>query len=184
MQATPTTWRMLRDVGWRGASGLNVLCGGEDLPQDLADFLTDHAASVRNVYGPTETTIWSTAGAVRSGQEVDLGLPVANTQLYVLDSYGRRVEPGFPGELHIGGTGVAIGYWDRPELTAERFKHGLPAAVESRLYRTGDRVRWTGDGGLRYHGRLDTQVKLRGYRIELGEVEAGLHAIDGHRQVI
>ena len=105
--------------------------------------------------------------------------PSPNTQLYVLDPDGRRVEPAFPGELHIGGTGLAEGYWGRPELTAERFRTGLPAAAEDRLYRTGDRAQWTSDGRLLHHGRLDTQVKLRGYRIELGEVEATLQALAG-----
>ncbi|MDC2956601.1 amino acid adenylation domain-containing protein [Streptomyces gilvifuscus] len=179
MQATPTSWRMLRDAGWTGAERLNVLCGGEELPLELAEFLHGRVASLRNVYGPTETTIWSTSGLVEPTAGIDIGTPIANTQLYVLDPQGRAVEPSFPGELWIGGDGLAACYWDRPELTAERFVSGLPAAPERRLYRTGDRARWTGDGRLLHHGRLDNQVKLRGYRIELGEVESVLEAIDG-----
>lgn len=179
MQATPTSWRMLRDAGWTGTARLNVLCGGEELPLDLAEFLTAGTASVRNVYGPTETTIWSSAGPVDPATGVDIGAPVANTRLHVLDAQGRAVEPTFPGELWIGGDGLAVGYWDRPELTAERFVTGLPAAPGERLYRTGDRARWTGDGRLLHHGRLDHQVKLRGYRIELAEVETVVKAVDG-----
>jgi amino acid adenylation domain-containing protein len=179
MQATPTSWRMLRDAGWNGSPLLNVLCGGEELPLELAEFLAGRVASLRNVYGPTETTIWSTAGLVEPSSGIDIGTPLANTQLYVLDPQGRSVEPGFPGELWIGGDGLAIGYWDRAELTTERFVTGLPAAPQQRLYRTGDRARWTSDGRLLHHGRLDNQVKLRGYRIELAEVEAVLQTVDG-----
>ncbi|MER5399227.1 amino acid adenylation domain-containing protein [Streptomyces sp. NPDC002599] len=179
MQATPTSWRMLRDAGWKGCARLNVLCGGEELPLDLAEFLAGRVASLRNVYGPTETTVWSTSGRVDPSSGVDIGAPLANTQLHVLDPQGRDVEPGVPGELWIGGDGLALGYWDRPELTAERFVTGLPAAPDRRLYRTGDRARWTSDGRLLHHGRLDNQVKLRGYRIELSEVEAVLGAVDG-----
>ncbi|MHC3424448.1 non-ribosomal peptide synthetase [Streptomyces sp. DT18] len=179
MQATPTSWRMLREAGWDGAPGLNVLCGGEELPLDLAEFLSSRVASLRNVYGPTETTVWSTAGTVVPAGGIDIGAPLAHTRLYVLDARGRAVEPGFPGELWIGGAGLATGYWDRAELTAERFVTGLPAAPGERLYRTGDRARWTGGGRLRHHGRLDNQVKLRGYRVELSEVETVLEAVDG-----
>ncbi|MFE4698086.1 amino acid adenylation domain-containing protein [Streptomyces sp. NPDC056738] len=179
MQATPTSWRMLRDAGWKGEARLNVLCGGEELPLDLAEFLAERVASLRNVYGPTETTVWSTSGRVEPSSGIDIGAPLANTQLHVLDPQGRGVEPGVPGELWIGGDGLALGYWDRPELTAERFVTGLPAAPDRRLYRTGDRARWTSDGRLLHHGRLDNQVKLRGYRIELSEVEAVLGAVDG-----
>jgi amino acid adenylation domain-containing protein len=179
MQATPTSWRMLRDAGWQGRDALNILCGGEELPAELAEFLTARSASVRNEYGPTETTITSTTGLVNRSRGIDLGRPLANTLLFVLDPQGREVEPGFPGELWIGGEGLALGYWDRAELTAERFVTGLPAAPDRRLYRTGDRVRWTSDGRLLYHGRTDNQVKLRGYRIELAEVEAVLQAVDG-----
>ena len=108
MQATPASWRMLREAGWQGAHGLNILCGGEELPDDLAEYLTGRARSVRNAYGPTETTIWSASGPVDPGRGVDIGAPLANTQLYVLDAQGRCVEPGFPGELWIGGDGHVV----------------------------------------------------------------------------
>ncbi|MFF2376610.1 amino acid adenylation domain-containing protein [Streptomyces xiamenensis] len=179
MQATPTSWRMLRDAGWEGDARLGVLCGGEELPRELAEFLASRVASLHNVYGPTETTIWSTSGRVDPARGVDIGAPLANTQLYVLDSLGRPVEPGFPGELWIGGAGLANGYWNREELTGERFRRDLPAAPGSRLYGTGDRARWTSDGRLLHLGRLDHQVKLRGYRIELAEVESVLQTLDG-----
>lgn len=176
MQATPSSWQMLRDADWKPADSLNILCGGEPLPEDLADFLSGSARSLTNVYGPTETTIWSTAGAVVPSQGVDLGTPLDHTQLYVTDNYGRSVPPGMYGELQIGGTGLAQGYWERPDLTAERFRQGLPCAPDERVYRTGDRVRWSATGRLTHHGRLDSQVKVRGYRIELAEVEAVLAA--------
>lgn len=179
MQATPTSWRILREAGWAGHPRLNVLCGGEELPLELAEFLAPRVNRLHNVYGPTETTIWSTAGEVEPANGIDIGAPIANTQLHVLDPQGRPVEPGFPGELWIGGDGLARGYWDRPELTAERFVTGLPAAPQQRLYRTGDRTRWTYDGRLLHHGRLDNQVKLRGYRIELAEVETVLVGVEG-----
>jgi thioesterase domain-containing protein len=149
------------------------------LPEDLATFLTPRIASLVNVYGPTETTIWSTAGRVDPEAGIDLGTPLDNTRLYVTDPSGRLVAPGMYGELWIGGTGVAHGYWGRPELTEERFRSDLPCAPGERLYRTGDRVRWSADGRLQHHGRLDSQVKVRGYRIELAEVEAVLGAVAG-----
>jgi amino acid adenylation domain-containing protein len=179
MQATPTMWRMLRDAGWAGGPGLHALCGGEELPAELAAFLTPRVASLRNVYGPTETTIWSTAGSVRRFPPIDLGTPLANTEVYVADPWGRRTEPGAPGEIWIGGDGLADGYWNRPDLTTERFRTGLPCAPGERLYQTGDRGRWTGDGRLLHLGRLDTQVKLRGFRVELGEVESTLLSVAG-----
>ncbi|MEA5455188.1 amino acid adenylation domain-containing protein [Sinomonas sp. JGH33] len=184
MQATPTTWLMLREAGWPGDPGLRALCGGEPLPEELASFLTGAVAGLTNVYGPTETTIWSTAGPVVRGRGVDLGTPLDNTQLYVTDPAGRLVPPGTFGELWIGGDGVAAGYWGREELTAERFRTGLPCAPHERLYRTGDRVRWTSDGRLEHHGRLDSQVKVRGYRIELAEVESVLAAVPGVGAVV
>ncbi|HJR00343.1 MAG TPA: amino acid adenylation domain-containing protein [Methylomirabilota bacterium] len=176
VQATPATWRMLIEAGWESAPGLRLLCGGEVLPADLAARLRATGALVWNVYGPTETTIWSTVHHV---EEVDttvpIGRPIANTRTYVLDRAGEPVPIGVPGELHIGGAGIARGYLDRPELTAERFVADRfspdPAA---RLYRTGDIVRYRGDGALEFLGRVDHQVKVRGFRIELGEIESVL----------
>ncbi|MFJ3793115.1 amino acid adenylation domain-containing protein [Kitasatospora sp. NPDC090091] len=176
MQATPSTWRMLLDAGWPGAPGLRVLAGGEALPADLARRLRAAGVRLWNMYGPTETTIWSAVAEVGDGP-VPLGEPIANTELHVLDDQRRPVPPGVPGELYIGGAGLARGYLGRPELTAERFvPHPFGAGPEERLYRTGDAVRRRRDGGLDFLGRLDHQVKLRGFRIELGEIESALAA--------
>ena len=139
-----------------------------------------------NVYGPTETTVWSTAAVIdRSGGPVTIGRPLANTQVYVLDLQRRPVPVGVPGELYIGGDGVARGYLHRPDLTAERFvPDPFSTEVGARLYRTGDLVRFGEDGQLEYLGRLDHQVKVRGYRIELGEIEAVLAAHPAVRESV
>jgi acyl-coenzyme A synthetase/AMP-(fatty) acid ligase len=132
------------------------------------------AGSVWNVYGPTETTIWSTFERVRTAERtISLGRPIANTQVYVLDLNREPVPVGIPGELYIGGMGLARGYRGAPQLTAERFVSN-PFRAGERLYRTGDQVKWLPDGRLDYIGRIDYQVKLRGFRIELGEIEAVL----------
>jgi amino acid adenylation domain-containing protein/non-ribosomal peptide synthase protein (TIGR01720 family) len=176
MQATPATWRLLLAGGWdNGAAGLKALCGGEQLPEDLARELAARAGEVWNMYGPTETTVWSSVAELGGDRKrVTLGRPIANTQFYVLDAGMRPVPVGASGELYIGGEGVARGYLNRPDLTAERF---VPDAFSNgmgrRLYRTGDVVLWRG-GELEYVGRGDAQVKVRGFRIELGEVEAAL----------
>ena len=176
VQATPATWRMLIEAGWQSASGLRVLCGGEALPADLAARLCATGALVWNVYGPTETTIWSTAHRVGDAAgPVPIGRPIANTRTYVLDRLGEPVPIGVPGELYIGGAGVARGYIDRPELTQERFVvDRFSDDPGARLYRTGDIVRYRPDGALEFLGRVDHQVKVRGFRIELGEIEAVL----------
>jgi amino acid adenylation domain-containing protein len=186
MQATPATWRLLLEAGWKGGTGLKVLCGGEALPRDLADELLARSPSVWNMYGPTETTIWSAASPVRAGPEVvTIGGPIANTEFYVLDKNGRPVPIGVTGELHIGGDGVARGYWNRPELTAEKF---IPDPFRGdphyRLYKTGDLVRYRPDGTLEFLGRLDTQVKVRGFRIETAEVEHVLEQHPGVRKCV
>ncbi|HEY3256466.1 MAG TPA: amino acid adenylation domain-containing protein, partial [Polyangiaceae bacterium] len=179
MQATPATWRMLIDVGWEGDPELKVLCGGEHLPEDLARALLLRAGEVWNLYGPTETTIWSSASRVQPSNPVLIGRPIANTSFFVLDPHGELVPPGVPGELHIGGSGVARGYRGRPELTQEKFVASALAAG-SGLYRTGDRVRRLPDGNFEYLGRSGDQIKLNGYRLELGEVE---HALRGYADV-
>ncbi|MGI8959005.1 MAG: non-ribosomal peptide synthetase [Bryobacteraceae bacterium] len=175
MQATPATWRMLVQSGWTGQRDLKILCGGEKLSRDLADALLDRVGSVWNVYGPTETTIWSTVGHVaRDAQSLSIGHPVANTQVYILDDSCKPVPTGMPGELYIGGAGLARGYWNQPELTRQRFSEDPFGPPGSRLYRTGDEAKFRDDGNIECLGRKDDQVKIRGYRIELGEIETTL----------
>lgn len=181
VQATPATWRMLLATGWGGDCALRAWCGGEALPPDLADALAARTAAVSNLYGPTETTIWSSVAAVAPGEPVTIGRPIANTRFYVLDRWMRPLPPGLPGELYIGGAGVAAGYLDRPELTRERFLTS-PFVDGETLYRTGDLVCHRDDGEVEYLDRVDRQVKLRGFRIEPGEVEAVLCRYPGVRQ--
>jgi amino acid adenylation domain-containing protein len=173
MQATPATWRLLLEAGFRASKGFKMLCGGEVLSRDLADKLLQGAGVLWNMYGPTETTIWSSCCQVLpAATAVSVGRPIANTQLYVLDRHDQPVIEGIAGQLHIGGEGVARGYHKNLELSAERFISNPFAA--GRMYRTGDLARWLPDGTLLVLGRLDHQVKLRGFRIELGEIEAAL----------
>ncbi|HEX2094113.1 MAG TPA: amino acid adenylation domain-containing protein, partial [Longimicrobiaceae bacterium] len=186
MQATPATWRMLLDGGWEGRPGLRALCGGEALLPGMAERLLERVAELWNVYGPTETTVWSTAHRVEgSGKTPPIGRPIAGTRVYVLDDGGAPVPPGLPGELCIGGAGVARGYLGRPELTAERFVPD-PFSPEpgARMYRTGDRVRWLPRGELEYLSRIDQQVKVRGFRVEPREVEAALETYPGVREAV
>ncbi|MEB3357181.1 MAG: non-ribosomal peptide synthetase, partial [Synechococcales bacterium] len=206
MQATPATWRLLLESGWPGKAHLKLLCGGEALDLDLAQQLLNCGAELWNLYGPTETTIWSAALRIEPSTLQDgivpIGKPIANTQFYVLDSQQRPVPIGIAGELCIGGIGLSPGYWNRDDLTVERFVKsplspigadgGMPnagalphdrrvalgaepcAPTGVVLYQSGDRVRYREDGTLEYLGRLDHQVKLRGFRIELGEIETVL----------
>jgi amino acid adenylation domain-containing protein len=175
MQATPATWRLLIESGWQGQPNLKILCGGEALSSELARGLISRGSSLWNMYGPTETTIWSTTARVASADQITIGRPIANTELYVLDEGLQPVPIGIPGELYIGGDGLAMGYLHRPELTAQRFvSHRFRKKPGARLYKTGDIVAYTPDGQLRYLGREDRQVKIRGYRIELSEVEAAI----------
>ncbi|MES2939619.1 MAG: non-ribosomal peptide synthase/polyketide synthase [Pseudomonadota bacterium] len=181
MQATPATWRTMLDEDWSSfGQPLKVLCGGEALPAALAQALLERAPLVCNLYGPTETTIWSTLQRQQHGQAPRIGRPIANTRTYLLDAHGQPVPLGVAGELYIAGGGVARGYLNRPGLTAERFLddpfHG------GRMYKTGDLARWLPDGTLAFLGRNDFQVKIRGFRIELGEIEARLAQIPGVRE--
>ena len=174
LQATPSTWRMLLDAKWPGNPQLKMLCGGEALPRDLATQLLAKGGELWNMYGPTETTIWSSAARITSEDpSISIGQPIANTQLYILDPHLQPVPLGVTGELHIGGLGLARGYRNRAELTAEKFVpdpySGVPGA---RLYKTGDVARLRAKGQIELLGRLDHQVKIRGFRIELGEIEA------------
>ncbi len=185
LQATPVTFRMLLSAGWNGSPRLRTLCGGEALPRELSARLLECASEVWNLYGPTETTIWSSAyrlarrapNELRTSPFEPIGRAIANTQLYVLDDWLEPVPIGIPGELFIGGLGVARAYRNRPELSAQRFLPDpfstLPGA---RMYRTGDLVRSNADETWEFIGRDDHQVKLHGFRIELGEIEALLRA--------
>ncbi len=181
MQATPATWRMLLAAGWQGRGGLKVLCGGEAMDPALGRALVDAVGEVWNLYGPTETTVWSSIWKLPESADaleaVSIGEPIANTRLVILDEERRVVRGGGTGELCIGGDGLADGYWQRDELTAERFitPSSGPLAGQ-RLYRTGDLARVGGDGALECLGRMDGQVKLRGFRVELGEIEAAMAA--------
>jgi amino acid adenylation domain-containing protein len=179
MQGTPATWRLLLNSGWSGAANLKVLCGGEALTRDLAEALLERSAAVWNLYGPTETTIWSAAHPVprnasdMDAPEVPLGRPLDNTQFYILDSSLEPLPVGVPGELYIGGDGLARGYTRQADDTACRFVPN-PFHEGERLYRTGDLACYDFNRELRFLGRLDHQIKLRGFRIELGEIEATL----------
>ncbi|NIL98278.1 MAG: amino acid adenylation domain-containing protein, partial [Planctomycetales bacterium] len=177
MQATPATWRLLVEAGWPGDPQLKVLCGGEALPRDLAEQLLQRCASLWNMYGPTETTIWSAVDRVQSGDGLlPIGRPIDNTQIYILDSRLQPVPIGVAGDLFIGGDGLARGYLHRPQLTAERFvPNPFSTQAATRMYKTGDIARYRTDGNIEFLGRSDFQVKIRGFRIELGEIEANLN---------
>ncbi|MBD2607324.1 non-ribosomal peptide synthetase [Scytonema hofmannii FACHB-248] len=191
MQATPATWQLLLVTGWSGNEQLKILCGGEALPAHIAHQLRQRCHSLWNMYGPTETTIWSAVSQIKTDSKVvPIGQAIANTQFYILDQYSRVVPVGVVGELHIGGKGLARGYLNRPELTEEKFipnpfKRGRGAGEQGsrggqedqssnseRLYKTGDLARYLANGEIEYIGRIDHQVKIRGFRIELGEIEA------------
>ncbi|MDY7019981.1 MAG: amino acid adenylation domain-containing protein [Cyanobacteriota bacterium] len=184
MQATPATWRMLISGGWTGNKSIKILCGGEALDHFLAQQLLEHSQEVWNLYGPTETTIWSAIYQLKNhsispekSTYISIGRPLANTQFYILDSHLQPVPTGVSGELYIAGLGLARGYLNRPQMTAEKF---IPNPfsrdkTQDRLYKTGDLVRYLSDGNIEYLGRLDSQVKIRGFRIELGEIEAALN---------
>ena len=184
MQATPALWRNLVMAGWAGQPTLRMLCGGEALDAELAAALLKRGAELWNMYGPTETTIWSCCAQITaaSAAPIPVGRPIANTRCHVLDEHGQLVPRGVRGELWIGGEGVACGYHARPALTAERFiTDPFPCGATAgghppRMYRTGDRARWRSDGQLEILGRSDFQLKLRGFRIEPGEIEAVLLA--------
>ncbi|HSH02516.1 MAG TPA: amino acid adenylation domain-containing protein, partial [Anaerolineae bacterium] len=189
MQATPASWQLLLASQWAPSDHLKILCGGEALPRELAQQLIDHAGSVYNMYGPTETTVWSAVGQVlpTSGEATSavepIGSPIDNTQLYILDPYLQPAPLGVPGDLYIGGHGLARGYWGRPALTATKFiPHPFSTEPGARLYHTGDRARYLPSNRIEFLGRSDFQIKLRGFRIELGEIEALLAEHDAVSQ--
>ncbi|HEV2702456.1 MAG TPA: amino acid adenylation domain-containing protein, partial [Steroidobacteraceae bacterium] len=186
LQATPATWRMLLEVGWRPGRQFRAFCGGEALSRQLADEILGSVGELWNLYGPTETTIWSTLERIeRDGAPISIGRPIDNTQVHILDAGGELAPIGVVGEICIGGAGVADGYHGRPAQTAEKFlPDPFTATAGARLYRTGDLGRWGEDGKLYHLGRSDNQIKVRGYRIELGEIENALGSHPAIQQAI
>ncbi|MCP4540464.1 MAG: amino acid adenylation domain-containing protein [Chloroflexi bacterium] len=190
MQATPATWRLLLESGWQGSDGVRILCGGEALPSVLADELMGQSAALWNMYGPTETTVWSSIYEVKTaGVPITIGRPIANTEMYLLDDHLTPVPIGVPGELYIGGDGLARGYFDRPKLTAQAFipnpfSDEKEKKTGTRLYKTGDLARYLPDGNIEFLGRADHQVKVRGFRIELGEIETVLSQHSAVRETV
>jgi amino acid adenylation domain-containing protein len=186
MQATPVTFRLLLVAGWKGDPKFTVWCGGEALPRDLVNQILALGIDVWNMYGPTETTIWSaTSRMAQQSGPVYVGPPIDNTEFYVLDAHKQLVPTGVAGELYIGGAGVAKGYFQRPDLTADRFLPNMFSATPgARLYRTGDLVRRLPSGEFDFLGRADGQIKLRGFRIELGEIETALSKANGVDQAV
>jgi amino acid adenylation domain-containing protein len=183
LQATPGMWQVLLDAQWRGAPGFRGWTGGEALRPSMALALCERMEGLWNGYGPTETTVYSTAWRVRpeeiATRGVAIGKPVDNTEIWILDANLQPCPVGVPGEICIAGEGVALGYLDRPELTAERFVTVRVLGTPKKMYRSGDRGRWRNDGLLDHLGRLDFQVKVRGYRIEPGEIEARCNELPG-----
>jgi acyl-coenzyme A synthetase/AMP-(fatty) acid ligase len=176
MQATPATWRLLIESGWLGKPGLKALCGGDILTRKLANQLCDRVYSLWNMFGPTETTVWSSVCRIKKEEgPIVIGKPIANTQLYILDAHLQLVPIGVVGELHIGGEGLSKGYLNNPHLTGERFIPDIfTSKADSLLYKTGDLARYLEDYSIEVLGRIDHQVKINSHRIELGEIESVL----------
>lgn len=184
LQATPVTFRMLLESGFQPPRGFKMLCGGEAWTTAMAERLLALGVRLWNMYGPTETTVWSSITEVKRGEpRLTIGPPIANTRFYVVDELLQPVPAGGHGELLIGGAGVALGYFQRELLTAEKFLAD-PDLPGERMYRTGDEVRQLAGGQLEFIGRLDQQIKLRGYRIELGEIETAMVACEGVRNAV
>ena len=185
MEATPTTWKMLLDAGWQGKKDLSIVCGGEQLDYSLVEQLMNQSKAVWNRYGPTETTIYVSEKKLEQRKPVTIGRPIANTTFYVLNEDLQLVPIGAPGELYIGGIGLARRYRNRPDLTAEKFvKSPFKNSLSEKLYKTGDLVRYLSNGELEFLGRIDYQVKIRGHRIELGEIENVLLEHEGVYQTV
>jgi len=186
MQATPSTWRMIIDSGWSKRLPVKILCGGEALPKELAELLVEKSSELWNMYGPTETTIWSTIKQIiLEDSAITIGYPINNTTVYILNEEQQLLAPGVSGEIYIGGDGVAAGYLNQPALTAERFiTDHISMSEGAKLYKTGDLGLFLDNGEIRYLGRIDQQVKIRGHRIELGEIESQLVAYKGIQQAV
>lgn len=172
LQATPATWQLLLDTGWEGNSSLKALCGGDILTRKMADQLLERVHKLYNLYGPSETTVWSTVGQIKKGNcPITIGKPIGNVQIYVLDRYLQPTPVGVIGELHISGEGLARAYLNSPKLTKERFiPHILHSESGKQLYKTGDLVRYLPGYDIEFLGRMDDQVKVQGQRMELGEI--------------
>jgi amino acid adenylation domain-containing protein len=185
MQATPYTWRVMLEAGWETRFPIKILCGGEALPKDLINKLNARCNELWNMYGPTETTVWSTVKLIRNDTDITIGKPIDNTQVYIVDEQLNNLTDGTIGEIYIGGDGVAKGYLNRPELTAERFVDDIFSGITgSKMYRTGDLGKIREDGEVVCLGRIDHQVKVRGYRIELEEIEQNLLKEDNVKQAV
>ncbi|WP_373493940.1 amino acid adenylation domain-containing protein, partial [Aquiflexum sp.] len=184
MQATPTGWQLLLESGWKNPTGIKMLVGGEALKEVTKNELSS-LGTLWNLYGPTETTIWSTLNKMDPSRKVNIGKPIANTSIYILGSGNQPNPIGIPGELCIGGDGVGRGYLNRPELTSEKFvPDPFSEKKDAKMYRTGDLAKWLPDGNIEYLGRIDDQVKIRGHRIELGEIETVLQQLTGIKQAV
>ncbi len=181
LQATPTTWQMLVNIGWNNPMPIKALCGGEALTLNLANKILDRADQLWNMYGPTETTVWSSIKQIKKGDQImSIGRPIANTQFYILNEQNNIVPSGVIGELCIAGDGVASGYWKRPSLTNEKFTNNpFEKGENTLLYHTGDLGKLLPNGELQCFGRIDQQVKIRGRRIELGEIEKAVNELHG-----
>ncbi len=186
LQATPTTWKMLLESGWDKPLPLKALCGGENLPLDLSKKLLKKCDSLWNMYGPTETTIWSSTKQILPEDElITIGKPIANTQLYILNDQKQLLPEGAIGEIAIGGDGVALGYWKREDLTSEKFiSNPFGSKRNDIIYLTGDLGKLLPSGEIQCLGRLDQQIKIRGHRIELGEIEQSLNKLEGVSEAI
>ncbi|WP_228853308.1 non-ribosomal peptide synthetase [Aegicerativicinus sediminis] len=186
MQATPIFWQLLIDSGWKGKDDLKILCGGDILTKSLARQLINRSAELWNMYGPTETTIWSSLAKItHEDQKISIGHPVSNTQLFILDHQLHPLPIGIVGDLYIGGEGLASGYLSKPELTSEKFLYSpFISNGETRLYRTGDKARFLNNRSIQLLGRSDNQVKINGNRIELGEITAVIEKLPAISQAI
>ncbi|MCZ6671530.1 MAG: amino acid adenylation domain-containing protein, partial [Verrucomicrobia bacterium] len=172
VHGTPSMWKLLLYAGWTGDQKIKALAGGEVLTPDIVDQILPRCRELWNLYGPTETTVYSLITRIHNSDNISIGKPVGNTEVYIVDEHDQLVPVGVPGELLIGGRGLAREYLNRPELTGDRFiPSPFSSVAGSRLYRSGDLCRWRSDGRIEYVGRMDNQVKIRGFRVELGEIE-------------
>lgn len=185
MQATPSTWQMMLDSGWKKPMLIKVLSGGEAITKDLAEQLLSLSAELWNMYGPTETTIWSTVKRIMPKQEtLTIGKAIQNTQIFIINDENKPLAVNEVGEICIGGDGVALGYLNRKELTDEKFTSHFDNKTNGKLYKTGDLGKILSNGEVVCLGRIDQQIKIRGHRIELGEIETIIAQQNGIKQAV